>query len=158
MILEGECSEASGEASNDGARTRAGDGAISPSAECLRERRPEPQKRLFSRSDDATLANPLGPPARGWSQIVETLERAASQLREGEAVRFEGISHYGTADLAYMLEIERVRVKVGGSNEFAPVSLRVTTIFRREDGEWKIVHRHADPITTPRPPASILEQ
>ena len=119
---------------------------------------PEPAKKLFSRRDDVTLANPLGPPARGWTQVEQTMERAASQLREGEPTRFERISDYATADLAYILEIERGRMKVGVADEMAPVSLRVTTIFRREDGEWRIVHRHADPITSPRPPESITEQ
>jgi len=100
---------------------------------------PEPAKKLFSRRDDVTLANPLGPPARGWTQVEQTMERAASQLREGEPTRFERISDYATADLAYILEIERVRMKVGGADAKAPVSLRVTTIFRREDAEWRIV-------------------
>jgi len=119
---------------------------------------PEPAKKLFSRRDDVTLANPLGPPARGWTQVEQTMERAASHYREGEPTRFERISDYATADLAYILEIERGRMKVGVADEMAPVSLRVTTIFRREDGEWRIVHRHADPITSPRPPESITEQ
>jgi hypothetical protein len=44
---------------------------------------PEPKKRLYSRRDDVTLANPFGPPVRGWQKVAETLERAASQLREG---------------------------------------------------------------------------
>ena len=119
---------------------------------------PEPKKKMFSRRDDVTLANPFGPPARGWNQVEETLERASSQLREGEPTRFERISEYATADLAYIVEIERTRVKVGGANEPAEVSLRVTTIFRREDSEWKIVHRHADPITTPRSSDSLLQR
>lgn len=117
---------------------------------------PNPKKEMFSRRDDVTLANPFGPPARGWKQVEKTLEYAASQLRDGEAIRFERISEYVTPDLAYIVEIERYRDKVGGADEIAPISLRVTTIFRREDGQWKIAHRHADPITTPRPPESIL--
>ena len=119
---------------------------------------PEPAKKLFSRRDDVTLANPLGPPARGWTQVEQTMERAASHYREGEPTSFERISDYATADLAYILEIERVRTKVGGADEMAPVSLRATSIFRREDGDWTIVHRHADPITAPRPIESVLEQ
>ncbi|MFN2556074.1 MAG: nuclear transport factor 2 family protein [Nitriliruptorales bacterium] len=119
---------------------------------------PEPQKRLWSRRDDVTLANPLGPPARGWHQVAEILDRAASQLREGEHDGFERISEYATADLAYMLEIERARVRIGGTPGITPVALRVTTIFRREDGEWRIVHRHADPITTPRSPEYLVQQ
>ncbi len=119
---------------------------------------PEPQKGLFSRHDDVTLANPIGPPARGWSQVEKTMERAVAQLREGEPVRFERISEYATPDLAYIVEIELTRVKVGGADDLAPVSLRVTTIFRREDDGWKIAHRHADPVTSSRPIESIIER
>lgn len=118
---------------------------------------PEPKKRLYSKGDDATLANPLGPPARGWNQVAEALERAASQLRDGEPATFERISGHATADLAYIVEIERSRMKVAGSDDMARVSLRVTTVFRREDDGWKVVHRHADPITIPRPIESVLE-
>lgn len=37
------------------------------------------------------------------------------------------------------------------------MSVRVTTVFRREDGVWKVAHRHADPITAPRPPESVIQ-
>ena len=70
---------------------------------------------------------------------------------------FERISGYATPALAYIVEIERYHGKVGTS-EAAPNALRVTIVFRREDGEWRIVHRHADPITGPRPPESILQR
>ncbi|MGH2641668.1 MAG: YybH family protein [Actinomycetota bacterium] len=118
---------------------------------------PEPQKELFSRRDNVTLANPLGPPARGWDQVEDTLDRAASLVREGEPVAWERISEDATGDMAYIVEIERTRLKAGDADEIAPVSLRVTTIFRREDDAWKIAHRHADPITTPRSIESALE-
>jgi ketosteroid isomerase-like protein len=108
---------------------------------------PEPKKKMFSRRDDVTLANPLGMTSRGWTEIEKTMEYAASRYRDGERIRYERISEFATADLAYMVEFERSRVKVGGADEMAPVSLRVTTIFRREDGEWKIVHRHAERMT-----------
>ena len=72
-------------------------------------------------------------------------------------VGFERISQYATADLAYIVEFERTRAKIGGTDDMVSFSLRVTTIFRREDDGWKVVHRHADPITTPRPIESALE-
>jgi ketosteroid isomerase-like protein len=118
----------------------------------------ESQKRLWSRRDDVTLANPILPPARGWADVELALDRAVSQLREGEPVQFERISQYATQDLGYVLWIERTRLKMGGADEMRPISLRVTTIFRREDGDWRIIHRHADPITTPRPVESIATQ
>ena len=39
---------------------------------------PEPMQKMFSHREDVTLANPLGPPARGWEQVAATMERAAS--------------------------------------------------------------------------------
>lgn len=117
----------------------------------------EPAKLLFSQRDDVTLGNPFGPFARGWTEVVETMKRAASHYRDGEAIGFDTLSKYITSDLAYTAEVERLQSKVDGREDVAPVSLRVTTIFRREDGRWRIVHRHADPITTVRPAASVLQ-
>ena len=116
----------------------------------------EVQKPLFSHRGDATLANPLGPPARGWKDVESMLDRAASGVRDGEPMRFERVSEFETPDLAYILEIERGRAKFGESDEAVAYALRVTTIFRREAGDWKIVHRHADPITSPRRPESVV--
>ncbi len=118
---------------------------------------PEPAKKLFSRRDDVTLANPFGPAVRGWDLVAQTIERAASQFRDGEAT-FERTSEFATADLAYIVEVERERLKVGGGDDMVSSSLRVTTIFRREDDAWTVVHRHADPITSPRPVESVVDQ
>jgi ketosteroid isomerase-like protein len=117
---------------------------------------PEPLKNLYSRRDDVIIANPFGPPAKGWEKAAATMERAATHYRDGEATGFERISEYATADLAYIIEIERVRSKVGGGDKLVPIALRTTTIFRREEGAWKIVLRHADPITSARPPTSVV--
>jgi ketosteroid isomerase-like protein len=119
---------------------------------------PERKRKMFSHREDVSLANPIDPPVRGWDQVEPTLERAVSQLREGQPLRFERISEYATEDLAYVLEIERCPgVKIGASDDIAPFSLRAATVWRREDGGWKIAHRHADPITAPRPIESVLE-
>ena len=117
----------------------------------------DPVMRLFSRRDDVTLANPLGPPVRGWNRVDEAARRAGAQVREGEDNHFERISEFATADLGYIVEIHRGQAKLGGADR-APFALRITTIFRREDGEWRIVHRHADPITAPRPIESLRHQ
>ena len=113
-------------------------------------------KELYSRADDVTLANPFGPPVRGWPEVSAKLDSAADHYRDGEVVGFENISTITTPDLAYVVEIERYRARVGGGDELTPVSLRVTTCFRREDDRWKVVHRHGDPTTTPQPPDVVI--
>ena len=118
---------------------------------------PEPVKKMSSHREDVTLANPLGPPVRGWEQVAAAGERAASLSREGEIVGFDIVAKYVTADLAYIVEVERFKAKVAGREDVTPLSLRVTSIFRREDGIWKLVHRHADPITTSRPAESVMQ-
>jgi len=113
-------------------------------------------KPLFSQADDVTLGNPFGPVAKGWDSVRDTMERAAQNYRDGEAIGFDNISTVVTSELAYLVEVERLRAKVGGRPDTSDLALRVTTILRLEQGVWKIVHRHADPITTTRPPESVL--
>jgi ketosteroid isomerase-like protein len=118
---------------------------------------PEPVKESFSRKDDVTLANPLGPPVLGGDEVAKTIEHAASTIRDGEITGFEIVSKHATPKLAYVVEIERQKAKVGGSGDLTPFALRVTMIFRPEDGTWKVVHRHADPITTAQPAQSVIQ-
>jgi len=120
---------------------------------------PEPVKELTSHRDDVTLANPFAPPAHGWDEVAAATERAAANFRDGENIGFEDIERYVTPELAYVVRIERAKAKVGGREEITPITLRATMIFRpEEDGEWKMVHRHADPITTARPAESVIQE
>ena len=111
---------------------------------------PAPVKALYSHRDDATLANPfVGPPARGWAKVAEALDYASSRFRDGEVSEFKTISRIEGADLAVLLEIEEWKARVADRSEISPFTLRVTTVFRSEDDAWKLLHRHADPISTP---------
>ena len=110
---------------------------------------PGPVKDLLSRGDDVTLANPFGPAVRGWSAVSDALGFASSRFSEGTVTAFERMAMYATTDLATMLEIEHWTAKVGERDEATSFVLRVTSTFRREGDDWKLVHRHADPIATP---------
>jgi ketosteroid isomerase-like protein len=118
---------------------------------------PKPAQALYSHRDDATLANPFGPIATGWAAIADATERAASNYSDGEQTRFETMATCVTPELAYLVEVERFRARVGGNPEVASGALRVTSILRREGDVWRIVHRHADPITSARPAESVLQ-
>ena len=112
---------------------------------------PEPEQKLFSHREDVTLANPFGGVARRWEQVAATMDRAAAHYRDGDATSFKTVAKCVTPDLAYLVQVERLKAKVDGGEDVSLFALRVRIIFRPEDGEWKIVHRHVDPITTAQP-------
>jgi ketosteroid isomerase-like protein len=89
---------------------------------------------------------------------VETAERAAARYRDGEVTSFEEVAKHVTANLAYIVEVERYKAKVGGRDDITPVALRVTSIFRLEGGAWKLLHPHADPITSIQPTESVIQR
>ncbi|MEN3339235.1 MAG: hypothetical protein V7647_2911 [Acidobacteriota bacterium] len=114
-------------------------------------------KDLYSARGDITLGNPFGGFGRGWDGVVEQLERAASYFSDGRATDFEQISKTATDELAYTVEIERVEVKVGGRDEQAEFAARVTSVYRREEDGWKLIHRHADPRVSRQTATSVLQ-
>ncbi len=115
---------------------------------------PEPCKRLMSRREDVTLANPFGPIARGWAHVEETMDRAGLNYREGASTGFETSSRYVTPELAYTVWVERFTTTIG--DQVIAGALRRTTVYRPESGSWRVVHTHADPITTPRGAESLM--
>ena len=120
---------------------------------------PESVKDLFSHTEDVTLANPYGPPVRGWEKVAKTIEHAASLRSDGTFVEWQIVAKYVTAELAYVVQIERAKAKIDAGEEISPLAVRATMIFSpEEDGEWKIVHRHADPIITPQPAESVIQE
>jgi ketosteroid isomerase-like protein len=137
------------------------DGVLQRCQQALREfvkGNPEPMQAMFSHREDVTLANPISPPARGWEEVAHTMERAASNIREGKITSFEPVARRDTPEQAYVMWIEHNRGKIGEREEIVSFPLRVTMIFRPEEDTWKIVHRHADTVTTARPPESMIQE
>lgn len=114
-------------------------------------------KALYSDSEEITLANPFGGIAHGREEVIKTLDRAASNFRDGHTTGFETIESLVTSDLAYTLEIERYVAKVGGSPDLGDIALRVSCMYRLEDDGWKLLHRHADPRVGPQTPESLIQ-
>jgi ketosteroid isomerase-like protein len=118
----------------------------------------ETVKEFFSRREDVTLANPYGPPVRGFDEVAKTIEHAASLRTDGTFVEWQILAKYVSAELAYVVQIERAEAKVGARGDITPLAVRATMLFRpEEEGEWKVVHRHADPITTAQPAESVIQ-
>ena len=120
---------------------------------------PDPVLALWSEGEDATLANPFGPPCRGRAAIESASRQAAANFMEGGLLRFHVVTtrfdevvRYGTSDLGYLVHLKRHEGTLAERKEPGVAELRVTMIFRREGNGWKVAHRHADPITAQRAP------
>src|SRR5919112_2972782 len=94
---------------------------------------PEPVKKMWSHREDVTLANPYGPPVRGWDKVEEVIDHAASQAREGRLVSVEIVAKQATPELAYVVQIEHPEAELGAREYITPFALRVTMIFRRSE-------------------------
>jgi ketosteroid isomerase-like protein len=108
---------------------------------------PEPEKALWSRRDDITLANPAGGFRRGWDEVEVGLDLAASGFASGRRCTFHEVSVVAGTDMAYVFELERFESNQKATGGVISGALRVVMVFRVESGEWKLVHRQADTLT-----------
>jgi ketosteroid isomerase-like protein len=104
---------------------------------------PGPRMELWSHRDPVTLFGAMGMAESGWGQLSETYRWVASRFSNVSDFRFDVELVEVNGDMAYTLGFERFNGSIAG-RPVESVTVRVTHIYRREDGEWKIVHRHAD--------------
>jgi ketosteroid isomerase-like protein len=100
-------------------------------------------KNLYSHREDVTVFGGFGGSERGWKEVGPRLDWAAAHFSDG-SYESEILNAEASGDLAYIVSIETNRLHEAGKSEEAILRLRVTQIFRREDGEWRLTHRHAD--------------
>jgi ketosteroid isomerase-like protein len=100
---------------------------------------------LITHADDYTLMAPFGgAPTRGFDVSIERLAELARFFKSGTS-KLELVHSYASGDMVVLVMIEWQRGEVGGLPD-QDWSLRVTQVYRREGSEWRLVHRHADPL------------
>ena len=104
----------------------------------------EPRKRLWSHQDPVTVLG-AAKTVSGWSAVGNLFDWLAENFSNGTSYRLDVTAAGVSGDLGYVVGSEHSEASVGGRAP-ASIALRVTLIFRRESGEWKEIHRHADPI------------
>lgn len=133
--------------------------AIAESHEALRKilnGDPSGYAALFADRKDITLGNPFGPFGKGRAAVLAALNNAAKKYTDGSVRRVERVAVYGGGGRFVLVEIEHDRAKLGTSSDFADFAARVTSVYEKVGARWKLVHRHADPITSARPAESML--
>jgi ketosteroid isomerase-like protein len=116
-------------------------------------------KANASRRDDVTLMGGWGIVARGWKEVGSRYDWAAARFRDsGATLNVEYASIVAGGDFACTVAVERSTVRLVDRPTSSPMVLRVTHVFRREDGRWRLVHRHADPIMETTTPGSVLSR
>lgn len=133
--------------------------AIAESHEALRKilnGDPSGYAALFADREDITLGNPFGPFGKGRAAVLAALGNASTKYRDGSVVAVDRVAIYGDGRVMVLVEIEHDRAKLGASPDFAEFAARVTSVYEKIGKRWKLVHRHADPITSLRPAESML--
>jgi ketosteroid isomerase-like protein len=101
-----------------------------------------PRKALWSHREPVTLFGAEFTRS-GWAELEPIFDHLATTfVGGGRDTRYEVLSADCSGDLGYVVAIERSQV-----GDRPMYELRVTTLFRREDGAWRVIHRHADPLT-----------
>ena len=104
---------------------------------------PEPFKALWWHGDDVSILGALGGREFGWGEVGPRLDYASTQV-QGSDFRIENVVTFVDDAVAYTVDFEHMERTLG--NQTRHRILRCTQIYRRIDGEWKIVHRHADDL------------
>ena len=106
---------------------------------------PRPLRDISASSDPATFFGPAGGAEQGAAHVLEVNE-AGSHRFHGGTTELDILHSGSSGDLAYWTGFQRGAVRLEGRRDPVPTRLRVTELFRRENGEWKLIHRHADAL------------
>ncbi len=104
---------------------------------------PRPFLDLWSHAADVSLMGGVGGHQVGFDQVSELLTASAKTLNY-ETWSAESLARRFTDTLGFTVELEHLTRQISGQTE--ELSLRATSIYRREEGAWKVIHRHGDSL------------
>ena len=102
-----------------------------------------PRMQMWSHSDPVSLFAAVGPSKSGWNELEPTFRSVASRLSGGHDVSYEIMSFDASEDMAWTAGFVRFTVSMDGG-PLTRYTLRITHVYRRESGEWRVVHEHSN--------------
>jgi ketosteroid isomerase-like protein len=117
-------------------------------------------KQNASQRDDATILGAFGGYEKGWNEVGPRYDWASSQYKNsGAKMKVEYLNTGVSENMGFTVAIERQEeVRLGGQQNPTQRALRVTQIFRKEGGAWKLLHRHADPLMEKKSPTVVPQK
>ncbi|MGH8861425.1 MAG: nuclear transport factor 2 family protein [Jatrophihabitantaceae bacterium] len=98
---------------------------------------------LWSRNDPVSVLGAWRD-AHGQQEIDELFTALASSFSDCASHRFDLQAYDVVGDMAYTVGLEHTSASVDGQPRV--YTLRATQVYRREDGEWTVAHRHGDTV------------
>jgi NAD(P)H-dependent FMN reductase/ketosteroid isomerase-like protein len=100
--------------------------------------------RIVTRHDPATFFSPRGDHQQGASAIASRYRADAKSFSKPGRSELEVLQSGASGELAFWTGLQHAEAHLGKSKDAIPMTLRVTEVFRFEEGGWKLAHRHAD--------------
>ena len=113
-------------------------------------------RALYSHSAEATSFYGWGGYEKGWDAVSRRWDWAGGQFKGG-TVSYENVTTVVTPELAYTTDIETFKVRMAGMAAPTQWSNRVTHVFRLEQSEWRLLHRHANRLEDQYQPSTRLK-
>jgi hypothetical protein len=110
-----------------------------------------PYSAMMAHTPQFTIFGPFGGPSPpGWTDEFASRQVDAARPFQGGTAAIELIQSYVSGDLVVLVTIERNQVTFAGSDRPQQWDLRVTQVYARGGKDWKVVHRHAEPLVLRR--------
>jgi ketosteroid isomerase-like protein len=114
-------------------------------------------KACWSQTENVTIFGAWGAYEQGWGQVGPRLDWAAARF-QGGMLTCERLAQGWSGDTGYNIWLEKDMARLVEQEEASSFVLRVTHLYRREEGQWKVIHRHADAIIDKTEASAILQR